>query len=86
MPQADIRTQWGRAAPGWARRDATVAAWMGPATEAMLAMAGVDLGAQEFDLTSGAGSQTVQVARRVEPHGHAIASDKADTRRHHVRE
>ena len=62
MPQADIRTEWEHAAPGWARWDATIAAWMAPATEAMLAMAGGDLGARVFDLASGTGSQTLQAA------------------------
>ena len=86
MPQADIRTQWERAAPGWARWEATIAPWMAPATEAMLAMAGVDTGARVLDLASGAGSQTLQAARRVGPHGHVVASDMADTMLHHVRE
>ena len=86
MQQADIRTQWEGAAPGWARWEATVAAWMEPATEAMLAMAGVDTGARVLDLASGAGSQTLLAARRVGPQGHVVASDIADTMLHHVLE
>jgi SAM-dependent methyltransferase len=86
MQTADIRTQWEGAAPGWARWEATIATWMEPATEAMLAMAGVDAGARVLDLASGAGSQTLRAAQRVGPHGHVIASDIADTMLHHVRE
>jgi SAM-dependent methyltransferase len=86
MQQADARTQWESAAPGWARWDATVAAWMAPATEAMLSMAGVAAGARVLDLACGAGSQTLQAAQRVGAQGHVVASDIADTMLHHVRE
>lgn len=86
MPRADIRTQWEGAASGWARWEGTVAAWMEPATEAMLTMAGIRGGARVLDLACGAGSQTLQAARRVGPQGHVVASDIADTMLHHVRE
>src|SRR5262245_47831724 len=86
MVQSEIRAQWESAAPGWARWEATVATWMEPATEAMLAMAGVIVGSRVLDLASGAGSQTLQAARRVGPQGHVVASDVADTMLHHVRE
>jgi predicted methyltransferase len=66
---ADIRTQWEGAAPGWARWEATIATWMEPATEAMLAMARVAAGARVLDLASGAGSQTLRAAQRVGPQG-----------------
>ena len=86
MQTADIRTQWEGAAPGWARWEATVATWVAPATETMLTMAGVDVGARVLDLASGAGSQTLLAARRVGAQGHVVASDIADTMLHHVRE
>jgi ubiquinone/menaquinone biosynthesis C-methylase UbiE len=86
MQTADIRTQWESAAPGWARWEATIATWMEPATEAMLARAGVDVGARVLDLASGAGSQTLRAAQRVGAQGHVVASDIADTMLHHVRE
>src|SRR5215475_11514381 len=86
MPQSEIRTQWEGAAPGWARWEAVVATWMEPATEAMLTMAGVDVGNRVLDLASGAGSLTVQVAHRVGAQGHVVASDIAETMLHHVRE
>jgi SAM-dependent methyltransferase len=86
MPQSEIRTQWEGAAPGWARWEAVVATWMEPATEAMLTMAGVDVGSRVLDLASGAGSLTVQVAGKVGPQGQVVASDIAETMLHHVRE
>jgi len=86
MQTVDTRTQWEGAAPGWARWEATIATWMEPATEAMLTMAGVNVSARVLDLASGAGSQTLQAARRVGSHGHVVASDIADTMLYHVRE
>jgi SAM-dependent methyltransferase len=86
MLRPDIRAQWEGAAPGWARWEDTVATWMEPATEVMLAMAGVDVGARVLDVACGAGSQTLRAARQVGPHGHVIATDIADTMLHHVRE
>jgi cyclopropane fatty-acyl-phospholipid synthase-like methyltransferase len=86
MQTADLRTQWEGAAPGWARWEATIATWLEPATEAMLAMAGVDAGARVLDLASGAGSQTLRAAQRVGAQGHVVASDIADTMLHYVQE
>src|SRR5262245_1173541 len=86
MPRSEIRAQWEGAAPGWARWEATVATWMEPATDAMLAMAGVNVGSRVLDLASGAGSQTLRAARHVGPQGHVVASDIADTMLRRVRE
>ena len=86
MHTADIRAQWERAAPGWARWEATIADWMEPATGAMFAMAGVVTGARVLDLACGAGSQTLRAAERVGPTGHVVANDIADTMLDHVRE
>jgi len=84
MKTADIRTEWEAAAPGWARWDATIAAWMEPATVAMLAMAGVDAGVRVLDLASGAGSQTLRAAEQVGAQGHVVASDISDSMLRHV--
>jgi SAM-dependent methyltransferase len=86
MPQGDIWTQCEGAAPGWARWEATITSWMAPATEAMLAMAGVDTGARVLDIACGAGSQTLRAARRVGPQGQVVANDIAEMMLHHVRE
>ena len=69
MQTANIRTQWESAAPGWARWETIVATWMEPATETMLAMAGVEAGARVLDLACGAGSQTLRAAQRVAHRG-----------------
>src|SRR4029453_9332616 len=75
MHEAGIRQLWEGAAPGWARWEATVAAWMEPATEAMLALADIDTGVRVLDLACGAGSQTLDAARRVGVQGSVVASD-----------
>jgi SAM-dependent methyltransferase len=82
----DSRAQWEAAAPGWSRWEATITAWMAPATEAMLDMAGVGPGARVLDLASGAGSQTLHAARRVGAQGHVVANDIAETMLAYVRE
>ena len=84
--EAAIRTQWEAAAPGWSRWEPTITAWMEPATEAMLDMAGVVPGARVLDLASGVGSQTLQAARRVGAQGHVVANDIAATMLEYVRE
>jgi ubiquinone/menaquinone biosynthesis C-methylase UbiE len=84
MQTSDIRAQWESAAPGWARWEAAIDTWVEPATEAMLAMAGVDTGARVLDLASGAGSQTLRAAERVGAQGHVVASDIADTMLHYL--
>jgi SAM-dependent methyltransferase len=86
MPQADIRLQWEGAAPGWARWEPRIAAWMEPATEAMLAMAAVGAGSRVLDLACGAGSQTLDAARRVGSHGAVVATDISHTMLQHVRD
>jgi ubiquinone/menaquinone biosynthesis C-methylase UbiE len=86
MQQEEIRKQWESAAPGWAQWEATIATWMGPATESMLTMAGVDSGARVLDLACGAGSQTLRAAQKVGAQGQVIANDIAETMLHNVRE
>ncbi|HEU0201594.1 MAG TPA: methyltransferase domain-containing protein [Burkholderiaceae bacterium] len=86
MQKADIRQQWERAAPGWAKWEATIATWAEPATTAMLTMADVRLGARVLDLASGAGSQTLSAARRVGAQGHVVASDISETMLQRVQE
>jgi SAM-dependent methyltransferase len=86
MQKAKVRQQWEGAAPGWARWEPTIAGWMEPATEAMFGMADIDVGARVLDLACGAGSQTLDAARRVGPQGSVVASDISDTMLQHVRE
>lgn len=82
--QTRIRNAWESAAPGWARWEPEVAAWMAPATEAMLAMAGVGPGSRVIDLACGAGSQTLAAAERVGSSGMVLATDIAESMLRHV--
>jgi SAM-dependent methyltransferase len=59
---------------------------MEPATEAMLAMADVGAGARVLDLACGAGSQTLDAARRVGAKGSVVASDISTTMLRHVQQ
>ncbi len=67
--------QWQAAAEAWHRWGATLATWLGPATEIMLDMAGVGPGSRVLDVAAGAGEQTIVTARRVGPSGYVLATD-----------
>ena len=84
MEASGVRKHWESAAPGWARWESTIAAWVEPATETMLDMAGIEAGARVLDIACGAGSQTLAAANRVGPEGHVVASDIAETMLRHV--
>lgn len=86
VERAGVRKQWEKAAPGWAKWEATLSGWFAPATEAMLDMAGIVPAAQVLDLACGAGSQTLRAARRVGPQGRVVASDISHTMLQYVRE
>jgi ubiquinone/menaquinone biosynthesis C-methylase UbiE len=73
--KATTREQWQDAAAAWDRWGPTLEEWLGPATEAMLAAAGVRPGARVLDVAAGAGGQTLAAARRVGPDGHVLATD-----------
>jgi SAM-dependent methyltransferase len=69
------KQQWQTAAEAWHRWGATLATWLGPATETMLDMASVDAGSRVLDVAAGAGEQTLVTARRVGPSGYVLATD-----------
>ncbi len=71
------RAQWQDAAEAWYRWRPTLSAWLGPATEMMLDMAGITVGSRVLDVAAGAGEQTIRAARRVGPGGHVVATDIA---------
>jgi ubiquinone/menaquinone biosynthesis C-methylase UbiE len=50
---------------------------LGPATRAMLDLAGVGAGQRVLDIGAGTGDQTILAARRVGPSGHVLATDVA---------
>jgi ubiquinone/menaquinone biosynthesis C-methylase UbiE len=88
MQQTDLKSeaqpQWEAAAPGWARWESVLAAGLVDVTDAMLDMAGVEAGGLVLDVACGAGSQTIQAARRVGPSGRIVASDISSTMLEHV--
>jgi SAM-dependent methyltransferase len=67
--------QWEQAAMGWNDHSGEIRAWLRPATDAMLAMAGVRPGARVLDVAAGAGDQTLDIAQRVGPSGSVLATD-----------
>ena len=71
------RAQWQEAADAWHRWGPTLSAWLGPATERMLDLAGVSEGDHVLDVAAGAGEQTIATARRVGRTGRVLATDLA---------
>jgi len=69
--------QWQSAAKAWNDWGPTLRAWLGPATETMLEMAGIGSGSRVLDVAAGAGDQTLQVAKRIGPDGYVLATDIA---------
>ncbi len=69
------RAQWQTAAHAWDAWGPTLGTWLGPATERMLDLAGIEAGHHVLDVAAGAGEQTVTAARRVGPTGRVLATD-----------
>ncbi|HEY7176461.1 MAG TPA: class I SAM-dependent methyltransferase [Micromonosporaceae bacterium] len=69
------RAQWDAAAEAWDRWNPTLDTWLGPVTERMLDLTGVRAGSSVLDVAAGAGGQTIDVARRIGPDGHVLATD-----------
>ena len=83
--KSELRKTWEAAAPGWARWEHVVSAGLADATDTLLDMAGIGPGMRILDLACGAGSQTIQSARRVGPDGTVVASDISATMLDHLR-
>ena len=66
---------WDAAAEGWNRSAPLVRAWLRDATTAMLDAARIQAGGRVLDIAAGAGDQTLDIARRVGPAGHVLATD-----------
>lgn len=79
------RTTWESAAPGWAKWEEKLSAGLVKATDELLDMAGIGMGARVLDVACGAGYQTLQAARRVGPGGSVVASDISPIMLDHVR-
>jgi SAM-dependent methyltransferase len=69
------RQQWQNAAEAWHRWDATLRAWLGPATEVVLDLARIGVGSQVLDVAAVAGEPAITAAVRVGPTGRVVATD-----------
>ncbi|WP_197427313.1 class I SAM-dependent methyltransferase [Bradyrhizobium retamae] len=63
--KSELRKTWEAAAPGWAKWEHAFSAGLFDATEVLIDMAGIKPGMRVLDLACGAGSQTIQVAKRI---------------------
>ncbi|MGZ5921752.1 MAG: class I SAM-dependent methyltransferase [Rhizomicrobium sp.] len=71
----NTRDQWQAAAEAWDKWSPLLRAWLGPATEIMLDMAGIGRGSRVLNVAAGAGDETLQIAERVGPSGYVLATD-----------
>jgi ubiquinone/menaquinone biosynthesis C-methylase UbiE len=85
-PTSELRTVWESAAPGWAKWEHIFSAGLFGATDALLEMADIQPGMRVLDLACGAGSQTIEAAKRVGLNGTVVASDISATMLEHVRQ
>jgi ubiquinone/menaquinone biosynthesis C-methylase UbiE len=69
------RQQWQAAAGAWYEWGPILAAWLDPATELMMDMAGIRAGSRVLDVAAGAGEQTLLAAKRAGPKGYVLATD-----------
>ena len=69
------REQWQDVAAAWGRWSPTLERWLGPATQVMLDLGRVSVGAQVLDVAAGAGGQSLAAARRVGATGRVLATD-----------
>jgi len=82
----ELRATWESAAPGWAKWEEAISRNLVDVTETMLDLAGVASGMYVLDLACGAGSQTLQAAKRVGESGRVVACDISDEMLNHVRD
>lgn len=73
--KAALREQWDKSAAGWNEHAPQIRAWLATATEAMLDMAAIGPGSRVLDVAAGSGDQTLDIAQRVGPDGHVLATD-----------
>jgi SAM-dependent methyltransferase len=66
---------WDKAAAGWNDHADVIRSWLQDVTVAMLDAARITTGSRVLDIAAGAGDQTLDIARRVGPTGHVLATD-----------
>lgn len=69
------RLAWDQSAVGWNSQTQAIHAWLADSTAAMLDAARIKPGMRVLDIAAGAGDQTLDIARRVGPDGHVLATD-----------
>ncbi len=84
--KSELRNTWESAALGWAKWEQEFSAGLQEVTDVLIDMAGVGPGTRVLDLACGAGSQSIQAAKRVGPSGTVVASDISGTMLEHVRQ
>src|SRR5215831_14518797 len=84
--KSELRNTWEKAAPGWAKWEREFSAGLLSATDTLIDMAGIRAGMRVLDLACGAGSQTIDAARRAGPSGSVVACDISATMLDHVRQ
>jgi SAM-dependent methyltransferase len=72
---AAMRKVWDAAADGWHAHHTLIREWLSPATSIMLDAAKIGPGMHVLDVAAGAGDQTLDIARRIGPEGHVLATD-----------
>jgi ubiquinone/menaquinone biosynthesis C-methylase UbiE len=84
--KSELRSTWEKSAPGWAKWEHEFSAGLSAATDTLIDMADIRPGMRVLDLACGAGSQTIQTAKRVGPSGGIVACDISATMLDHVRQ
>ncbi len=72
---ADCARSWDAAAAGWNHHSTLIRPWLQGITQTMLDDARIAPGMRVLDVAAGAGDQTLDIARRVGPHGRVVATD-----------
>jgi len=70
-----MRAIWDAAADGWHTHHPLIRSWLSTATSIMLDAAKIGPGMQVLDVAAGAGDQTLDIAHRIGPDGHVLATD-----------
>ena len=73
------RQAWNQSASGWNGQTPAIHDWLMAATADMLDAAHITPGMRVLDVAAGAGDQTLDIARRVGPEGHVLATDISET-------
>jgi ubiquinone/menaquinone biosynthesis C-methylase UbiE len=83
---SELQDTWEKAAPGWAKWEHIFAQGFSQATDMLIDMASIRPGTSVLDIASGAGSQSIEAAKRVGPNGRVLATDISGTMLEHVRQ